>query len=75
MKRPKLYADIARSIDGAGPVTIDEAYRCLLATARHRYALPSRRELQGIIRQIPGVRRVSPEGEYPALYEYQGVQA
>lgn len=75
MRRPTLYADIAESIDGIGPVTIEEAYNCLLANTRHRYALPSRKELQGIIRQVPGIRRVSEDGERPALYEYQGASA
>lgn len=74
-KRATLYAEIAESVKGAGPVTIEQIYYSLLATTTHRYDMPSKRELQGYIRQVPELQRITRKGERPTLYEYREARA
>ena len=33
--------------------------------------MPSKRELQGYIRQVPELQRITRKGERPTLYEYK----
>lgn len=74
-KHPTLHADIIEGIQGAGPVTVEEVYNYLFDSGRHRYDMPTKRELQGIIRQVPGIRRATPYGERPARYIIGEAQA
>jgi hypothetical protein len=75
MRCRTIHDDIAESIAATGPATVDEVYDYLFDSGRHRYDMPTKRELQGIIRQVPGIHRTTPYGERPARYDIAGVQA
>ena len=67
-KHPRVSARVKAALAEIGPATTAEVYEYMLG-ARNK-DMPSRMELNVLLPRIPGVRRVSPDGQRPARYEY-----
>lgn len=67
-KHPRTVAKVKNALTEIGPATTAEVYDYMLGFRNKD--MPSRMELNVLLPRIPGVRKVTPEGQRPARYVY-----